>query len=264
MTDTEVNPLRRKLEAGGAIVGTIVSMASPPMVQTLAGCGLDWLILDMEHGAISIESAQAMIAATAVSDCVPLVRVAWNVPWLVKPVLDAGALGVVFPMIRNAGEAAAAVAACRYPPAGERGWGPFFAPSRWGLDAMTYTAQADRAVMRILLIEHVDAVRDIDAILAVEGIDAAVIAPYDLSTSLERPGDFEAASFKEAVATAERAIRASGVVLGGLAPTAERANALLDRGYRMIILGYDVLLLENALRGMLGALNRPAPGAPSR
>lgn len=257
MPGETINPLRRKLEGGSAIIGTIVSMASPPMVQTLAGCGLDWILLDMEHGAISIESAQAMIAATAVSDCVPLVRVPWNVPWLVKPALDAGALGIVFPMIRNAGEAAQAVAACRYPPAGERGWGPFYAPSRWGLDAMAYTEAADRSVMRILLIEHIDAVRDIEAILATDGVDAAIIAPYDLSCSLDRPGDFDSAAFRDAVATAEQAILASGVTLGGLAPDAAKANALLARGYRMIILGYDVMLLERAMGGMLAALDRP-------
>ena len=251
-----VNPLRRKLAEGRPVYGTLATMPSPQLAQLLAGCGFDWLMIDMEHGAIGIESAQAMIAATAVSDCVPLVRVAWNVDWLVKPALDAGALGIVFPMIRSAREAEAAVAACRYPPRGERGWGPFYAPSRWGVDAFAYTRDADTAVMRIALIEHVDAVADIEAIVATEGLDVALIAPFDLSVSLGIPGRFEDPAFLEAVAAAERVIADSPVVLGGLARDAEGARALRNRGYRFLLLGYDVMIIERAARAMLDPLAR--------
>lgn len=251
-----VNPLREKLARGEAVVGTFVSLPSPPFVQILAGCGFDFLIVDCEHGPIGPETAQAMITATAVAPCVPLARVAWNLPWLAKPLLDAGALGIVFPLVRSAEDARAAVAACRYAPSGERGWGPFYAPSRWGLDAFDYSGSADDAILKILLIEHVDAVRAIDAIAATPGVDVAVIAPYDLSTSLGKPGAFEDPEFLAAVAEAERGIRAAGVVLGGLAATAERANALADRGYRFLCLAYDVLLIETAMRGLLGGLRR--------
>lgn len=253
-----VNPVKQKLARGQTVLGTFVSLPSPPFVQVLAGCGFDFLIVDCEHGPISVETAQAMITATAASSCVPLARVAWNLPWLAKPLLDSGALGIVFPLIRSAADARAAVAACRYAPAGERGWGPFYAPSRWGLGALDYSARADEAVLTILLIEHVDAVRAIDAIAATPGVDVAMIAPYDLSTSLGRPGAFEDPAFLEAVAEAERGIRAAGVVLGGLAGTAERATALAARGYRFLCLAYDVLLIETAMRGLLAAARHPA------
>ncbi|BCX17950.1 MAG: 2,4-dihydroxyhept-2-ene-1,7-dioic acid aldolase [Geminicoccaceae bacterium] len=254
-----VNPLREKLAKGEPVVGTFVSLPSPPFVQILAGCGFDFLIVDGEHGPIGPETAQAMITATAVAPCVPLARVAWNLPWLAKPLLDAGALGIVFPLIRSAADARAAVAACRYAPSGERGWGPFYAPSRWGLGPFAYSGSADAAILTILLIEHVDAVRAIDAIAATPGVDVAVIAPYDLSTSLGKPGAFDDPEFLAAVAEAERGIRAAGVVLGGLAATAERANALIDRGYRFLCLAYDVLLIETAIRGLLAGVRR-APG----
>ncbi len=251
---TLVNPLRQKLAEGRAVFGTLATMPSPQLAQLFAGCGFDWLMIDMEHGPIGIESAQAMIAATAVSDCVPLVRVAWNVDWLVKPALDAGALGIVFPMIRSAEEAEAAVAACRYPPLGERGWGPFYAPSRWSTDAPTYTRDADAAVMRIALIEHVEAIANIEAIVATEGLDVALIAPFDLSVSLGIPGRFEEPAFLEAVATAERVIRDSPVHLGGLARDAGGAQALVERGYRFLLLAYDVMLIERAARALLDPL----------
>ncbi len=253
---TLVNPLRQKLAEGRAVFGTLATMPSPQLAQLFAGCGFDWLMIDMEHGAIGIESAQAMIVATAVSDCVPLVRVAWNVDWLVKPALDAGALGIVFPMIRSAEEAEAAVAACRYPPLGERGWGPFYAPSRWGTDAFSYTRDADVAVMRIALIEHVEAVANIEAIVATEGLDVALIAPFDLSVSLGIPGRFEEPAFLEAVATAERVIRDSPVVLGGLARDAEGAQTLVERGYRFVLLAYDVMIIERAARALLDPLRK--------
>lgn len=255
-----VNPLREKLAKGEPVIGTFVSLPSPPFVQILAASGFDFLIVDCEHGPIGPETAQAMITATAVAPCVPLARVAWNLPWLAKPLLDAGALGIVFPLIRSAEDARAAVAACRYAPSGERGWGPFYAPSRWGMGPFAYSGSADAAILTILLIEHVDAVRAIDAIAATPGVDVAVIAPYDLSTSLGKPGAFDDPEFLAAVAEAERGIRAAGVVLGGLAATAERANALIDRGYRFLCLAYDVLLIETAMRGLLGGVRRtPGP-----
>lgn len=258
-----VNPLKEKLARGEAVVGTFVSLPSPPFVQILAGCGFDFLIVDGEHGPIGRETAQAMITATAVSACVPLARVPWNLPWLAKPLLDSGALGIVFPLIRGPEDARAAVAACRYAPAGERGWGPFYAPSRWGLGPFEYSRSADEAVLTILLIEHVDAVRAIDAIGTTPGVDVAMIAPYDLSTSLGKPGAFDDPDFLAAVAEAERGIRAAGVTLGGLAGTAERANALLERGYRFLCLAYDVLLIETAMRDLLTGITRPAAAPPS-
>ena len=251
-----INPVKQRLAAGGTTYGTLVSMPSPQLVQVVAAAGFDWVLIDLEHGAISVETAQAMIAARAVGPCVPLVRVAWTVPWLAKPLLDGGALGVVWPMVRTAHEARDAVAACRYAPAGERGWGPFYAPARWGLAPFDYTAVANDAVLVAVLIEHVEAVAAIDAILAVPGIDVALIAPFDLSVSLGRPGAFDDPTFVATVERAERAILGSPATLGGVAPTPERARDLVGRGYRFIMCGYDVLIVDRALRGFLDSARR--------
>ncbi len=248
-----MHSLRSRLRAGETLYGSMISMASPALAQTLADTGLDWLLIDLEHGAITVESAQAMIAATAVADCTPLARVAWTVPWLAKPLLDSGAMGIVFPMVRTPEEARTAIAACRYPPAGERGWGPFYAPSRWGMGPFDYTGAADDSVLAIVLIEHVEAVDNIDAILGVPGIDVAMIAPFDLSVSLGKPGAFDDPAFRAVFERAERAIRGSPAALGGVAPTPERAKELVARGYRFVMLGYDVLIIDRAMRGFLEA-----------
>lgn len=250
----DIGSLKARLRAGERLYGTMVTMPSPQLGQLLAAAGFDWLLIDLEHGAISVEGAQAMIAATAVADCAPLVRVAWTVPWLAKPLLDGGALGVVFPMVRTTDEAREAVAACRYAPDGERGWGPFYAPARWGLSAFGYTAVANDAVVAAILIEHIDAVRNIEAILAVPGIDVAIIAPYDLSTSLGKPGAFDDPEFVAAVESTEQAILASTVALGGVAPTIDRARAQAERGYRFIMLAYDALLVDRMARDLLTAV----------
>jgi 4-hydroxy-2-oxoheptanedioate aldolase len=146
---TPINPLKARLAADRPAVGLLVSMPSVHATQVLAACGFDWLFFDMEHGPIGIESAHAMIAATNGTRTAPVVRVPWNVPWLIKPVLDAGAMGVIVPMIRSAAEAEAAVRAVRYPPTGERGFGPFYAPARYGLTMQTYAEPAAREILCI-------------------------------------------------------------------------------------------------------------------
>ena len=130
--ETPINALKARLDADQPGVGIIVSMPSVQTTQVLANAGFDWLFIDMEHGPIDIASAHAMITATTGTRAAPLVRVPWNVHWLVKPVLDAGAMGIIFPMIRSAEEAERAVRAVRYPPRGRRGFGPFYAPLRFG------------------------------------------------------------------------------------------------------------------------------------
>ncbi len=251
-----MNPLKRRLDEGGTALGFLVSMPSVQLTQILAASGADWLLIDLEHGPIDNATVHAMIAATAGTACAPIVRVPSTEPWLAKPALDAGAFGLVFPMICSARQAQAAARAVRYPPRGVRGWGPFYAPARWGLSSADYTAAANDQVLCIILIEHIEAVRRIDEILAVPGIDVAVIAPFDLSQSLGRPGDFEHPDVAAAMAEAEDKILARGLPMGGLARTSSEANAKIARGYRLLVLGYDTGLIEGAVAAALGGVER--------
>jgi 4-hydroxy-2-oxoheptanedioate aldolase len=251
-----INPLKARLSAGKPAIGLLVSMPSVNVVQVLAASGFDWLFIDMEHGPIGIESAHAMIAATNGTKTAPVVRVPWNVHWLIKPALDAGAMGIIVPMIRSAAEAEAAARAVRYPPAGERGFGPFYASARFGLTMQTYPDPADREILCILLIEHKDAIDDIEAIVRVPGVDACLIAPFDLAMSYGYRDGPEHDEVREAIGRAEAAIRSSPVHLGGLAITADVANGMIGRGYRLILIGFDTMLLQRAAGQVLDAIDR--------
>ena len=245
------NPLKERLAAGGAISITMLTMASPAAAQVWARSGIDCLILDMEHGAIGIESVHAMVAATAGTPATPIVRVPWNVPWLVKPVLDTGAMGICFPMIADAEDAAAAVRSVRYPPAGERGWGPFYAHLRWGEPMAHYVDTASDELLTMLLIERPEAIRNLEQIVRVPGIDMFVIAPFDLTVTMGHGSDREHPEVLAAIRAAEETILASGVPLCGAAFTPAAANQLLDRGYQGVFLGFDWLIMQRAAAGLL-------------
>ncbi len=250
------NPLKARLAAGKPAIGMLVTMPSVNTTQLLAGAGFDWLFIDMEHGPIDIQSVHAMIAATQGTRAAPIVRVPWNTHWLVKPVLDAGAMGVIFPMIRSAAEADAAARSLRYPPGGDRGFGPFYAALRFGETMQSYPDVADRELMCVLLIEQRDAVDDIDNICAVEGVDACLIAPFDLAMSYGYRDGADHDEVRHGIARAERAILDAGIPLGGLALTAEAANDMIGRGYRLILAGFDTLLLQRASAEILDAIER--------
>lgn len=250
------NPVKQKIQAGQPVLMAFVTMPSVQLVQILARSGLDALIIDMEHGQIGIESAQAMIAATSGTRAVPIVRVPWNVPWLVKPILDAGALGIVFPMIGSPAEAEAAVKAVKYPPEGERGFGPFNAPFRWGVPLPDYVKTANDEILTIVLIEHPGAVKNINEIVNTPGIDVAILAPGDLATNLGHYGQFNHPEVQAYIAEAEPAILRSNVALGGGAFSPEQANNMIERGNRVLVIAIDSLLIQEAVASRLQGIKR--------
>jgi 4-hydroxy-2-oxoheptanedioate aldolase len=159
-------------------------------------------------------------------------------------------------MIRSAADAEEAVRSMRYPPTGQRGFGPFYAPLRFGLTMQTYADPADDEILCILLIEHRDAIDAIAEIVAVPGVDACLIAPFDLAMSYGYRDGPNHDPVQAAIARAEQVIVNSPVHLGGLALTSEIANAMIGRGYRMILTGFDTLLLQQGAAAILGGIDR--------
>lgn len=223
----------------------ICTIPSAAVTQALAAAGADGVIVDMEHGAVDHGSAHAMIAATQGFDCAPLVRIAENRESEVKRALDLGAEGIVFPLVRTAGDARRAVSAMRYPPDGTRGFGPFLAQSRWGTTLPGYRPRIADQLVCCLLIETRDAVENIEEICAVDGIDLIVPAQFDLSTDLGLPGQFDHPDFIAALDRVETAARARGIPLGQAALSEEQARGWFARGYR-VVAGFDVLWLRQA------------------
>ena len=239
-----LNRLRAMWAEQRCVLGAIATIPSVQTVQVLARSGLDFLVIDMEHGPIGPAEAHAMIVATAGTPLVPLVRVAATTAWHAKVPLDLGAMGVCFPLISTRFEAEAAVRAVRYPPVGERAWGPFYAPLRWGVSLREYQDRADEEVLAIATIENMDALRTIGKIVATPGLDLAFIGPGDLATSMGHRGRADHPDVQAAAMTLETAIRNSRVVLGGVAATSDQANAMIDRGYRALAIGFDWSLLS--------------------
>ena len=249
-----INRLKEQWARGVATYGAIVTIPSIQVVQVLAHAGLDWIVIDMEHGPVDLAAAHAMVVATAGTATVPMVRLAATFPWLAKPVLDLGALGVVFPMILTRRDAEACVRAVRYPPEGERHWGPFYAPMRWGQSMADYMAGANHAILSVITIEHPAAVDNIDEICATPGLDVAFIGPGDLAMSMGHPGEFTHPDVGAAMARAEAGILRSPLVAGGLARSADEAKRMVDRGYRALVLGFDWSLLQRGVSSVLDGL----------
>lgn len=247
-----LNRLRALWAEDRCALGAIATIPSVQAVQILAASGLDFIVIDMEHGPIGPAEAHTMIAATAGTPLVPLVRVAATTPWHAKVPLDLGAMGVCFPLISTREDAEAAVRAVRYPPAGERAWGPFYAPPRWGLSARDYQDRADAEVLSIATIEHVAALETIGEVVATPGLDLAFVGPGDLATSMGHRGRADHPEVQAAALRLEEAIRCSPVKLGGVAPVPEQANAMIARGYRALVVGFDWSLLQ---RGTVAAVS---------
>ena len=241
------------MKAGEVTFGTLMSMPSPHAAQVLSASGFDWLWFDLEHGPIPFDALHGMINATATGDgkTIPLTRVPADELWMVKPVLDSGSLGVIFPFIESAEAAQSAVDATRYPTTGKRGFGPFYAASRWNLGLREYAEQADDAILRVMMLESKAAVDNAEEIMAVEGIDVAFLAPFDLSQSLGVPGQLDSPVYLEALETLEAAVDKSDAVLGTLVMDGDAAKAKMARGYKFLILSLDIAILEGGARELL-------------
>lgn len=251
-----LNRLRALWSDGRCALGVIATIPSVQTVQILAASGLDFILIDMEHGPVGPAEAHAMIAATSGTPLVPLVRVAATTAWHAKVPLDLGAMGVCFPLISTRADAEAAVRAVRYPPLGERAWGPFYAPPRWRLSPRDYQDRADAEVLAIATIEHIAALETIGDVVATPGLDLAFIGPGDLATSMGHRGRADHPDVQAAAMRLEEAIRGSPVLLGGVAPTADQANAMIDRGYQALVVGFDWSLLQRGAAAAITGVDR--------
>lgn len=240
--------VKERLRSGDALSGFFCVIPSAVATQAVAAAGADVAVIDQEHGPIGSESLHTMVASTAGTKCSPWVRVSRCDDAFVKTALDAGAEGIMFPLINSADDAAECVSLTSYPPTGRRGWGPFVAHSRWGVDLFDYLGSRGGESVCAILIETRSAIDNIHEICEVEGIDCMTIAPFDLSTDLGVSGQLDAPVLKEAISHAERVILEAGIPLGGLAMTREKTQELLGTGYRLLWHNFDLLIIKQFVR----------------
>ena len=238
--------LKARITAGQPVYGAWLALADADVAELLAHAGYDFLVLDQEHGPGSLETAVDVMRAVEAAGCALVVRVPWNDPVYLKRILDAGATAVMVPMLEDADAARAAVAACRYPPAGSRGYAAASQRcTRWGKDA----AYAERWQDELLLmgqLETATAVEHAAAIAAVDGLDVPFIGINDMAGSIGRLGETGHPEVRALVERCEAALRASGKPMGTVPSGMRTTPELFAAGYTVVAGAVDSMLLRAA------------------
>jgi 2-keto-3-deoxy-L-rhamnonate aldolase RhmA len=238
---------RDMIGRGEIPLGTIVSFNDPAITEALCR-DLDFIWIDAEHGSMNLAIIQTHVMALKGSRAAAIVRVPWNDPVLIKPILDLGAEGIIVPLVRTAEDARKAVAACKYPPEGVRGFGPR-SPSGFGREGgPEFVKRMNDSILVILQIEHIDAVNNIDEMLAVPGVSSLVIGSNDLSGSLGLLGQPRHPQVLEAIDKVIAAAHRAKVPVGiGIGNDSAVINEWITKGMQWVAMGGDSSLLLTAL-----------------
>ncbi len=250
--------LKKKIMDGEVTIGSWITIGDPSIAEILVNAGYDWLVVDLEHSTISLEQAGNLIRIIDLGGTAPLVRITNNNPNQIKRVLDAGAYGIIIPMINSESEAKAAVAATRYGPDGIRGVGLARAQG-YGATFQEYhklQKENETGPIVIVQIEHIDAVANLESILSVKGVDAFFIGPYDLSCSMGIPGDFENPAFLKIMTkifkVGEKMRTTSGVHL--VEPDIDKLKEYINTGYKFIAYSVDIRMLDTTARAGINSI----------
>ena len=214
------NTLKQKLDAGKAVFGVMITFPSPPVVEMLGYLGFDWILIDNEHGTITVENSEDLIRAGEISGVAPIVRPVSNKPEIIAPFLDRGAWGVQIPHVNTAEEARAAVDAVKYYPLGHRGMFSGSRPAGYGLSGATadYVEDANRNTLVCLMLEEVEAIENLPELVQVEGVDVFFIGSGDLSQSMGYPGQQTHPEVQSLMERGVGIIREAGRVAGVSCP----------------------------------------------
>lgn len=245
--------------AGRQTVGCWLSLANTYTAEALAGLGFDWLCVDLQHGLVDYSDLTHLLPAISTSDATPLVRVPWNEPYEIMKALDAGAYGVIVPMVNDRAEAERAVAACRYPPAGNRSFGPIRAALYGGRG---YAQQANGQIACIAMIETREGLDNLHDIVTTPGLDAIYIGPADLALALGLPpvGDTDAPEHAQAVQRVFAACRDAGIAVGIHTSSLAYTQRYLAAGFDLVTLGSDAGFMVRAAAQDLAAARQQAGG----
>ena len=252
------HPLRQILSSRQTAYGVFAAeFFTPGFCRIAANAGADFVLVDMEHGGVGIDTLKAQCAFARGTGIAPLVRVPGLAYHLIAPVLDAGAMGIMVPMLETREQAEKLASFCRYRPKGVRGLGFGVGHDDYsGGDVVAKMIDENERTLVIALIETATGIDNADAILSVEGIDVGWLGHYDLTDSMGITGRFEEPAFEAAVARLLAAAERHGKAAGFLATDLAMARAWRAKGFRCLSYGIDTGLLQGALAEGIGALRR--------
>ena len=244
--------LRARLQQGDLVLGTILSLNSPDIAEILSQVGFDWLFIDAEHSTLDPHDLKALFQA--VGDSTPcVVRIPLLDEIIVKKTLDAGAAGLLAPQVNTAEQVEQFVQWGRYYPKGLRGLG-FGRAQGYGLKVSEYLEAANENILLSVQAESVEAVKNIESIVRVNGLDAVLVGPYDLSASMGLPGQIDHPDVKAAIQHVADICKGAGMPVGIFGMTAEAVQPYIEQGFRFIVAGVDTVMLGNAAHQLLHQL----------
>ena len=244
--------LEQKLKNNKLTIGSWIMMGTPMSVEVMALAGFEWLVIDIEHTSIDLQTVESLITTIQAKNIKALVRVSKNEEVVIKRVLDMGADGIIVPMVSSKEDALQAVEYAKYPPFGKRGVGLYRA-SGYGKTFEEYKKWVDEELVIIAQIEHINAVKNIDDIIGVDGIDGTIIGPYDLSGSMGYPGEFEREDVKEAVEKVLQRCKALNVPSGFhvVDTNPKKLQEKISQGCTFLAYGIDYFFMRDAaINGM--------------
>jgi 4-hydroxy-2-oxoheptanedioate aldolase len=231
----KTNPMKSKLLAGEAALGCSIMVPSPQMVEMVGHAGFDWVLIDLEHGTIDLESAELMIMAAEASGVVPIARPRSNRKADISSVMDRGAMGVQVPHVNTAADARRAVEAVKFGPGDLRGLAAGTRPDSYGLSGSMsdFVSESNEQTLVCVQLEHASAIDNVDEILAVDGVDVFFIGPSDLSQSMGHPGNPGAQPVAAAIESTLEKINAAGKI-PGMPAAADKLDTVLESGVKYI------------------------------
>lgn len=248
------NRMKKKLKAGELVFSASVRLPEPGLVEVMGYAGIDYVLIDAEHGSIGWTEMERMILAAYAADTTPVVRVHENNEAMIMRALDVGAMGILVPHCRNAAEAQQIVNGALYPPQGKRGVGPSRGIKFGAVSASDYYAGINDEIVVCVMIEDAEAVDNIDGIVEIEGIDVLNVGTSDLAASLGVPGQPLHAKVAEASETVLAAATRNGIAVGYPTRSIDDGLQAIKRGFRVISCGNAAPLLLQAVQQYLAAL----------
>lgn len=250
-----IKSIRRRALEREVVAGTFLNLGSAVTAEIAGKSGLDWVLIDIEHGASDLETLRIQLQVVSGTPAVPIVRIAANEPPRFKRVLDMGASGVMVPYVSTVAEAEQAVASSRYPPRGIRGVAKLNRGSEFGRDFEEYFSKSHELLTTVVQIETPEAVNAIDDIAAVDGVDVLFIGPLDLSVNLGIPQQFDHPRFLDARTRVSDAARRAGKAAGILLLDPDHLDAAVRDGFTFIALGSDGGLVAAGMQNVSAAFN---------